>query len=77
MDKIHPDRTAQHLWRGVATASDAISNLVTEIPCATVSGEESRRELREAQALLGQAAALLARTSERETARYTEAEVRS
>ena len=72
MHSSHPDRMAERLWQGVATASNAISALVTEIPCSTVTGEDSCRELRDAQVLLGQAAALLTRTSEREAARHAE-----
>jgi hypothetical protein len=59
------DEAAQGLWHGVATASDTIGELIENIPCCGVGGEETRNELHQAQVLLGQAAALLERTAER------------
>jgi hypothetical protein len=60
-----PDQVARDLWHGVATASETISELVKNIPCYGVHGEETRGELQQAQVLLGKAAALLERTVER------------
>ena len=60
-----PDDAAQELWYGVAAGADTISDLIGNIPCSGVGGDETRNELHQAQVLLGQAAALLERTAER------------
>jgi hypothetical protein len=57
-----PDDAAQALWHGVSTASNSISDLIDNIPCCGVHGEETRNELQQAQVLLGQAATALERT---------------
>ena len=69
---FQPDRVVQRLWAEVKDASDAVAELVEEIPFSTSRGEETRREFWQARALLKQAIVLLKRIENREEVRYTE-----
>ena len=71
---FQPDRVAQRLWVELSDASNAIAELLEEIPFSTSRGEDTRREYWQARALLKQAIVLLKRTESRESPRYNEAD---
>lgn len=61
-----PDPVAQGLWHRVVKAIDKANGTIDTIGWVTVSGEETRAQLREAADLIERAGAILERTSVRE-----------
>lgn len=65
-----PDRQAQQLYLDLSAASDRLNDLLDDLPGQTVSGEETREELRIAMKLMETAETLLRGTLEREMPKW-------
>ena len=65
-----PDSVAQGQWGRVNMELSALGDLMSDIPQATVRGEETRAELAKAAQLLQEASMVLRSTHAREVPRY-------